>query len=77
MTKAGLPVARVRRAPRVMPFLLTGLFAGAILGLVLSLGGGEGGNYTVSSATGYFLVLFGALGTLLGGVAFVLADRRS
>ena len=77
MTRDGVPVARVRRAPRVMPFLATGALLGALLGLVISLDGGDGGNYTASSATGYLVVLCGALGTLLGGVAFVLADRRA
>ncbi|WP_131941640.1 hypothetical protein [Dermacoccus sp. SAI-028] len=77
MNRDGLPLARVRRAPRVMPFLLTGAVIGALAGLFVSLDGGDGGNYTASSSTGYLVVLFGALGTLLGGLAFVVADRRS
>lgn len=77
MNRDGVPLARVRRAPRVMPFLLTGAVIGALVGLFVSLDGGDGGNYTASSSTGYLVVLFGALGTLLGGLAFVVADRRS
>ena len=77
MNRDGLPLARVRRAPRVMPFLLTGAVIGALAGLFVSLDGGDGGNYTASSSTGYLVVLFAALGTLLGGLAFVVADRRS
>lgn len=77
MNRDGVPLARVRRAPRVMPFLLTGAVIGALAGLFVSLDGGDGGNYTASSSTGYLVVLFGALGTLLGGLAFVVADRRS
>ena len=67
----------MRRAPRVIPFLATGFVLGAVLGVVVSLGSGDGGNYTPTSATGYFFVLFGSLGALLGGVAFALADRRA
>jgi len=77
MNRDGVPLARVRRAPRVMPFLLTGAVIGALAGLFVSLDGGDGGNYTASSSTGYLVVLFAALGTLLGGLAFVVADRRS
>ena len=35
----GVPLARVRRAPRVMPFLLTGAVIGALAGLFVSLDG--------------------------------------
>lgn len=75
VSKDGTPLAKVRRSPSVVAFLTAGFVVGAIVGAVLALGGGEG-NYTASSALGYFIVLFGGLGTLLGGVAFVLADRR-
>ena len=52
MNRDGVPLARVRRAPRVMPFLLTGAVIGALAGLFVSLDGGDGGNYTASSSTG-------------------------
>lgn len=70
-------MARVRRAPRILPFLLTGLAVGVIVGVVLAATGGLGGNYTETSSYGYFGLLFGALGALLGGVVFVIVDKRS
>lgn len=76
MSAEGVPLARVRRAPKVWPFLVTGFVLGAIVGLVLSMRG-EGGNYEPASASGYMAVLFGGIGLLLGGVVFVFADRRS
>lgn len=76
MNADGVPLARVRRAPKVWPFLVTGFVLGAVIGLVLSMRA-EGGNYEPASASGYMAVLFGGLGLLLGGVVFVVADRRA
>lgn len=77
LTQDGVPLARVNRAPRILPFLITGLVLGAVAGIVLAAVGGLGGNYTQVSTYGYFALLFGALGALLGGVAFAIADKRS
>lgn len=76
-TQDGVPLARVSRAPRVLPFLVTGLVLGAVAGIALAAVGGLGGNYTEASTYGYFALLLGALGALLGGVAFAVADKRS
>ena len=77
MSKDGVPLARMRRRPSPLAFLLTGFALGAILGLLAAFFGGQGGNYTQGSSAGYFAALFGSLGALLGGVAFVFADKRA
>lgn len=73
----GIPLARVSRSPRILPFVLTGLVLGVVVGLVIAIAGGEGGNYTEGSTLGYFALLFGGIGALLGGVGFALADKRA
>lgn len=77
MSKDGVPLARVRRTPSVLAFLITGFGLGAAAGLMVSIFGGEGGNYTENSSFGYFVALFGFLGLLLGGIAFAIVDKRA
>ena len=77
VSKQGVPLARVRRTPSVVAFLAAGFILGALAGLLLSVFGGEGGNYTPDSSAAYFFMLFGSLGALLGGVAYVIADGRA
>lgn len=77
MSENGVPLARVRRAPRVFPFVITGAVLGAVVGLVIAFAGDDGGNYTEASTVGYLIVLCAALGAMLGGIAFAIADKRS
>ncbi|WP_129336442.1 hypothetical protein [Cellulomonas endophytica] len=78
--------ARVRRAPRPGRFVLAGVLVGVLLGLVLSFFGSTsaaegGGAFPLLRGSGgarAWLVLAGALlGATAGGVAHVVAERRS
>lgn len=75
VSKDGVPLARVRRVPSLVAFLVTGFAIGAIAGLIVSVLT-AGGNYTDASSMGYFAMLLGGLGALLGAVAYVIADGR-
>lgn len=67
----------VRRAPKFVPFLITGGLLGAIAAIIFGSGGDLPDGYTNQSAFGYFLVLFVAAGVLVGGVAVLVVDRLS
>ncbi|KHL05370.1 hypothetical protein [Sinomonas humi] len=67
----------VRRAPKFVPFLVTGGLLGAIAAVIFGSGGDLPDGYTSQSAFGYFLVLFVAVGVLVGGVAVLIVDRVS
>lgn len=81
--------ATVRRAPRYGAFLVTGALVGALAGLVLALataagsGVGDTGGGVLPFLDGqggvrWILALtFGIVGTFVGGVLALLADRRS
>lgn len=72
----GVPVARTRRAPRPIPFLLSGFIIGGIIGWFFGKGGDNGG-YTDNAGASYLFLLFGVMGLAVGGIAFILFDRRS
>lgn len=76
LSKDGIPLARVRRSPNAVAFLVTGFILGALVGLLIDIFGGQGGNYQAQSVTGYMLVFFGFLGTLLGGVVYLIVDKK-
>ncbi|MFS0705551.1 hypothetical protein AB6N23_13625, partial [Cellulomonas sp. 179-A 9B4 NHS] len=80
--------ATVRRAPRYRSFMVAGALVGAVVGLVLALvladgdavGGGGGMLPFLDGVSGVraLSTLTGAVvGTFAGGLAAVLADRRS
>lgn len=71
----GVVRGTVRRAPRYAAFIVVGGIVGLLVALVLVLTApGSGGLGLVLAFVGGGCALLGAL---LGGVAAVLADRRS
>ncbi|NHN55478.1 hypothetical protein G9U51_06730 [Calidifontibacter sp. DB0510] len=71
---------RVRRAPRLGPFLATGAIVGLIVAaIVANLPGEDPMNRNVStmSAFGYLAVFFVPIGVAVAAVIVILLDRRS
>ena len=71
------PPRTPRRAPRIAPFLLTGGVLGFLVGFVVSVLGPPTARYGAAGEIGFVGVGFAALGVLLGGIVFVLLDRRA
>lgn len=67
----------VRRAPKFVPFLVTGGLVGAIAAVIFGYFGTVPDGYTRESVFGYFLVLFVAAGVLLAGIVVLIVDRIS
>jgi hypothetical protein len=67
----------VRRAPKYVPFLILGGLVGVAVAAAVAYGlpGDEG--FDRGSVFGFFLVMFGAGGAILGAVTALLLDRRS
>ena len=66
-----------RRAPRYWAFGVTGALVGIVAGLVLGLSRPPASSdYTQQAITGYFVAGLGLIGTLLGLVVALLAERR-
>ena len=68
---------RARRAPKIGPFLLTGGLLGLVAGLVISALGPATNRYGAMGELGFLGLGCAALGVLLGGIVFVLLDRRA
>ncbi len=77
MTDKTPPEFRYRRAPRYRPFITTGVIAGAVAGIVVGVIGPENARYSTGTQIAYLAALFALLGGVLGGVAAVLAERRT
>jgi hypothetical protein len=67
----------VRRAPKYVPFLILGGIVGIIVAAVIAFALPGDPNYEPSSVFGFFMVLFGAGGVILGAVVALLLDRLS
>ena len=67
---------RLRRAPRYLPFGLTGAVLGVVAGLVLALSFTAASNYSMQTIVGYFAATLGLIGAVLGLGAAVLIERR-
>lgn len=68
---------RVRRAPNLVAFLITGGVIGAVVGLIIGVVGPGSVYYTRGAVVGFFLMLFLILGATLGAVLALLLDRIS
>lgn len=68
---------RLRRAPKYLPFGLTGAVLGVVVGLVLALSNPVNGDYSERAIIGYFAAILGLIGGLVGlGVAVLIERRR-
>lgn len=67
----------VRRAPKYVPFLILGGLVGIIVAAVIAFALPGDPSYDPSSVFGFFMVLFGAGGVILGAIAALLLDRLS
>ncbi len=74
---APVPVT-MRRAPRFVPFILSGAGLGALLALAVALWLPDPSALEVGSRAiaGYLVAIGALLGGVLGGGAAVVADRR-
>ena len=77
MGSVSQPPRTPRRAPRIGPFLLTGGALGLIAGFLISVLGPASSSVGAAGEIGFIGVGCTALGVLLGGIAFVLLDRRA
>ena len=67
----------VRRAPKYVPFLILGGLVGIIVAAVIAYALPGDASYDPSSVFGFFMVLFGAGGVILGAIVALLLDRLS
>lgn len=68
----------VRRRPNIINFVITGAVIGIIAAVVIAnLPSDSGDEYSTLTAFGYFAVILGALGAMLGGLIGALFDRRA
>ncbi|MET1065227.1 MAG: hypothetical protein ABWX85_09685 [Arthrobacter sp.] len=67
----------VRRAPKFVPFLVLGGLLGFAVAAFLAYGVPGDESYDASSVFGFFLILCGAGGVILGGIAALVLDRLS
>ncbi|HKT56734.1 MAG TPA: potassium transporter Trk [Microbacterium sp.] len=75
--------ARVRRAPKVIVFLVLGAAVGVFVAMILTFAFSAdtsavtGVTYSASTVFGFLAIICGAVGLLLGGLVAVILDRRS
>ena len=67
----------VRRAPKYVPFLVLGGLLGFGVAAFLAYGLPGDESYDASAVFGFFLILCGAGGVVLGGAAALTLDRLS
>jgi MFS family permease len=67
----------VRRAPRYVPFLVLGGILGVAAAAFVAYGLPGDPSFDRGSVFGFFLVMFGAAGAILGAVAALVLDRLS
>lgn len=65
----------VRRSPRYARFMLVGVIVFVIVALILTYAFPESSEYGRAQVFGFLLLLGGAVGLGLGGIAALVADR--
>lgn len=68
---------RIRRAPKLLTFLVSGAVIGAVAGIVMGVLGPGALQYTRGAIVGFFLVLGVVVGAGLGAVLGLVLDRVS
>lgn len=67
----------VRRAPKIVPFMVLGAVLGFLVALVLAYTGPVDPTLTRGSVLGFFTVAFAVPGLLLAALLVLVIDRRS
>ncbi len=67
----------VRRAPKYVPFLALGALLGIAVAAAVAFGLPGDESYDPGAVFGFFLVLFGIGGAVLGAIAALVLDRLS
>ena len=67
----------VRRAPKYVPFLILGGLVGIAAAAVIAYALPGDASYDRGAVFGFFMVLFGAGGVILGAIAALVLDRLS
>lgn len=67
---------KIRRAPNIPAFLLTGGLVGLVLGILLAVMGHDDTRYDVPAELAFFGLIGAAFGVLIGGIIAVLLDRK-
>ena len=67
----------VRRAPKYVPFLILGGLVGIAVAAVIAYGRPGNETYDPGTVFGFFMVLCGAGGVILGAITALILDRLS
>jgi tetrahydromethanopterin S-methyltransferase subunit C len=67
---------KIRRAPNIPAFLLTGGVLGLVLGVLLAVMGHADSRYNLPAELAFFGLIGAAFGVLVGGIVAVLLDRK-
>lgn len=66
-----------RRAPRYRAFVVTGLVVAFVVSAAVAVVTPPSDGYSQQALFGYLFVALGVVGSLLGGLAAILVERRS
>lgn len=64
----------VSSSPKFWPFAGAGAALGVVAAMFTALAGAQGGEFSRGSVFGFFAVVFGLAGVLLGCIAFLAVD---
>ena len=67
----------VRRAPKYVPILILGGLLGIAVAAIIAYGGPGDASYDRGSVFGFFMVLCGVGGVIVGAMAALVLDRLS
>lgn len=76
-TPAGRREVNVRRAPKYVPFLVLGALVGVAAAAAVAYALPGDPSFDPGSVFGFFLIMFGGGGAILGAVLALVLDRRS
>ncbi|MBM6620034.1 hypothetical protein JTF08_00275 [Micrococcaceae bacterium RIT802] len=64
----------VSSSPKFWPFAGAGAVVGVLVAMFTSLAGDQGGEFSRGSVFGFFAIVFGLAGVLLGCIAYLAVD---